>query len=97
MSQLRKEKEQQLFQQFQSQQKRMADLLLRQRQEERSTEDDAISKAMEEQYAKKEVEGAGKVTTIIIILPNFLFSKLNLRRNVSLWSRLRRFRNTAFK
>lgn len=65
MSQLRKEKEQQLFQQFQSQQKRMADLLLRQRQEERSTEDDAISKAMEEQYAKKEVEGTGKVTTIV--------------------------------
>lgn len=60
MSQLRKEKEQQLFQQFQSQQQRMADLLLRQRQEERSTEDEAISKAMEEQYAKKEV-GAGKV------------------------------------
>lgn len=56
MSQLRKEKEQQLFQQFQSQQQRMADLLLTQRQEEHSTEDKAILRAMEEQYAKKEVD-----------------------------------------
>lgn len=95
MSQLRKEKEQQLFQQFQSQQQRMADLLLRQRQEERSTEDEAISKAMEEQYAKKEV-GTGKVA-LAQLLPSLLFSKLNWRRNVGLWSRLRRFRNTAFK
>lgn len=55
MSHLRKEKEKELFQQFQSQQQRMADLLLSQRQKERSTEDEAVARAMEEQHAKKEV------------------------------------------
>ena len=55
MGHLRREKERELFQQFQSQQQRMADLLQSQRQQERSTEDEAIAKAMEEQYAKKEV------------------------------------------
>ena len=55
MSHLRTEKERELFQQFQSQQRKMADLLQSQRQKERSTEDEAIARAMEEQYAKKEV------------------------------------------
>ena len=55
MSHLRKEKEEELFQQFQRQQERMADLLQSQRQQERNTEDEAIARAMEEQYAKKEV------------------------------------------
>lgn len=55
MSHLRTEKEKELFQQFQSQQQKMADLLQSQRQQERSTEDETIAKAMEEQYAKKEV------------------------------------------
>ena len=55
MSHLRTEKEKELFQQFQSQQQRMADLLQSQRQQERNTEDETIARAMEEQYAKKEV------------------------------------------
>ena len=55
MSRLRKEKEKELFQQFQGQQQRMAELLQGQRQKERDTEDEAITRAMEEQHAKKEV------------------------------------------
>ena len=55
MTRLRKEKEREIFQQFQSQQDKMADLLQSQRLEERNTEDDMIARAMQEQYAKKEV------------------------------------------
>ncbi|CAI7992319.1 Coiled-coil domain-containing protein 173 [Geodia barretti] len=54
MTRLRKEKEREIFQQFQSQQDKMADLLQSQRLEERNTEDDMIARAMQEQYAKKE-------------------------------------------
>lgn len=55
MSHLRKDKEKELFQQFQSQQQRMADLLQSQRQSQKNTEDESITRAMEEQHAKKEV------------------------------------------
>ena len=55
MTRLRKEKERELFQQFQSQQDKMADLLQSQRLEERDTEDEMIARTMQEQYAKKEV------------------------------------------
>jgi hypothetical protein len=54
MTRLRKEKERELFQQFQSQQDKMADLLQSQRLEERDTEDEMIARTMQEQYAKKE-------------------------------------------
>lgn len=79
MSLLRKEKEEQLFQQFQSQQQQMAELLQSQRQKERSTEDETILKTIEEQYAKKEV-GAGE-SALLQVLSNLLFSKLNKRKN----------------
>ena len=55
MTRLRKEKEKEVFEEFQSQQQRMADLLQSQRLQERSNEDEIIAKIMKEQYAKKEV------------------------------------------
>ena len=55
MTRLRKEKERELFQQFQSQQDKMADLLQSQRLAERNTEDEIVARAMQEQYTKKEV------------------------------------------
>ena len=55
MTRLRKEKEKELFQEFQGQQQRMADLLLTQRQQERSNEDEMIAKAVQEQCTKKGV------------------------------------------
>lgn len=55
MTRLRKEKERELFQQFQSQQDKMADLLQGQRLAERNTEDEIVARAMQEQYTKKEV------------------------------------------
>ena len=61
MSRLRKEKEKELFDQFQSHQQKMADSLQSQRQEERKTEDEAIARAMQEQYAKKEVSVATNI------------------------------------
>lgn len=54
MTHLRKEKEGELFQQFQSRQQRMAELLQKQRQQERNMEDEAIAKDMEEQLAKEQ-------------------------------------------
>ena len=55
MSRLRKGKEKELFDQFQSHQQKMSDLLESQREQERSTEDEAIARAMQEQYTKREV------------------------------------------
>ena len=58
MTQLRKEKEAELFRQFQSQQQRMCDLLVGQRKQELSDEDQRIAKAVADQDAKREASPA---------------------------------------
>ena len=55
MTKLRKEKEIELFQQFQTHQQRMCDLLKSQMQEASTEEDERIAKAVTEQAAKREV------------------------------------------
>lgn len=69
---MRKEKEKELFQQFQKEQEKMADNLQSQRLQERSIEDEMVAKAMEEQYAKKEVANTMYILylyTIVIVEP----------------------------
>ena len=58
MTRLRKEKEAELFRQFQSQQQRMCDLLVGQRKQELSDEDQRIAKAVADQDAKREASPA---------------------------------------
>ena len=55
MTLLRKEKEAELFQEFQQQQTRMCDLLQKQRQQKSSDEDERVARAVAEQEAKREV------------------------------------------
>ena len=55
MTHLRKEKEAELFQEFQQHQTRMCDLLQRQRQQKSSDEDERVARAVAEQEAKREV------------------------------------------
>ena len=64
MTQLRKEKEEDLFRQFQTHQQRMCDLLHSQRAQATSDEDQRIAQAIAEQQAKREVR--------TIILNNFI-------------------------
>lgn len=101
MTHLRKEKEGELFQQFQSRQQRMAELLQKQRQQERNMEDEAIAKDMEEQLAKEQVHIILVCVYIpcysYILVPNLLFSKLSVRKSACLWSELVIFRSTAFR
>lgn len=58
MTRLRKEKEAELFSQFQSQQQRMCDLLVGQRKQELSSEDERIARAVADQDAKREASTA---------------------------------------
>jgi len=55
MTEMRKAKEKELFQTFQSQQQRMCDQLQGQMSMATSDEDQRIAKTIAEQYAKKEV------------------------------------------
>jgi len=55
MTHLRKEKEAELFREFQQHQTRMCDLLQRQRQQKSSDEDERVARAVAEQEAKREV------------------------------------------
>ena len=55
MTRLRKEKEGEIFQEFQTHQQRMCDCLHHQMQQMKSDEDGRIAKAVTEQEAKREV------------------------------------------
>lgn len=55
MTRLRKVKEAEIFQEFQSHQTRMCDLLQQQQQQQTSDEDERIARAVAEQEAKREV------------------------------------------
>lgn len=66
MTQMRKEKEEELFHQFQTHQQRMCDLLHSQMAQATSDEDQRIAKAIAEQQAKREV--SKNLIMIIIVL-----------------------------
>lgn len=55
MTKLRKQKEAEIFHEFQSHQQRMGDLLHTQQQQATSDEDQRIAQAVAEQHAKRDV------------------------------------------
>ena len=58
MTKLRKEKEAEIFREFQRHQQHMSDLLQTQQQEATSDEDQRIAQAVAEQHAKRDVRHA---------------------------------------